>query len=225
MKKEVKKMPRNKYPEETKNKILETALKLFVEVGYDETTVLDIIANLNGLTRGAFYHHFKSKEAVLEELFKIFVDGGAATPFEAAMRAKVPNGLARLKLAMKQGLESNIASSESIALVSMGMALLMKPRFFAERHKMNLQIAKYLEPMIKEGIADGSIKKGNVKVMAELVILLINHWLVPNFFPCTEEEFHAKGEMIRHILEGVGLPVIDDEITELYLNVIKELKW
>ena len=36
-------MPRNKYPEETVQKILDASLKLFLEKGYEETTVLDII--------------------------------------------------------------------------------------------------------------------------------------------------------------------------------------
>lgn len=61
-------MPRNKYPEETVQKILDASLKLFLEKGYEQTTVLDIVDNLGGLTRGAFYHHFKSKEEVLDAL-------------------------------------------------------------------------------------------------------------------------------------------------------------
>ena len=56
-------LPRNKYPEETVQKILDASLKLFLEKGYEETTVLDIISEMGGLTRGAFYHH--------EELFII----------------------------------------------------------------------------------------------------------------------------------------------------------
>lgn len=66
-------MPRNKYPEETIQKILDASLKLFLEKGYEETTVLDIIAEMGGLTRGAFYHHFKSKEEVFEALCENFL--------------------------------------------------------------------------------------------------------------------------------------------------------
>ena len=39
-------MPRNKYPEETVQKILDASLKLFLEKGYEETTVLDIIREI-----------------------------------------------------------------------------------------------------------------------------------------------------------------------------------
>ena len=62
-------LPRNKYPEETVQKILDASLKLFLEKGYEKTTVLDIISEMGGLTRGAFYHHFKSKEGGREEGF------------------------------------------------------------------------------------------------------------------------------------------------------------
>ena len=79
-------MPRNKYPEETVQKILDASLKLFLEKGYEETTVLDIISEMGGLTRGAFYHHFKSKEEVFDALCeKLFYE---SNPFEKAKSHK-----------------------------------------------------------------------------------------------------------------------------------------
>ena len=53
-------MARNKHPEETVNLILDVALALFFEKGYDNTSIQDIIDGLGGLTKGAVYHHFKS---------------------------------------------------------------------------------------------------------------------------------------------------------------------
>ena len=58
-------MARNKHPEETVNLILDVALALFFEKGYDNTSIQDIIDGLGGLTKGAVYHHFKSKEDIL----------------------------------------------------------------------------------------------------------------------------------------------------------------
>ena len=58
-------MARNKHPEETVNRILDVALALFFEKGYDDTSIQDIIDGLGGLTKGAVYHHFKSKEDIL----------------------------------------------------------------------------------------------------------------------------------------------------------------
>ena len=56
-------MARNKYPEETVRKILDTAERLFIEMGYDRTSLQEIIDE-TGLSKGAIYHHFASKEDI-----------------------------------------------------------------------------------------------------------------------------------------------------------------
>jgi len=53
--------------EETRSHILDAVGELFAEHGYDATSVADICARA-GVTKGAFYHHFKSKQAVFLEL-------------------------------------------------------------------------------------------------------------------------------------------------------------
>ena len=58
-------MARNKYPEETVKKILDVSHRLFREKGYDHTTIQDITDAL-GMSKGAVYHHFKSKEDILD---------------------------------------------------------------------------------------------------------------------------------------------------------------
>lgn len=55
----------------TRQKIFDTALALLVKKGYDRVTVDDICARA-GVSKGTFYHHFKSKDqAILEEFLKI----------------------------------------------------------------------------------------------------------------------------------------------------------
>lgn len=46
-------MSRNKYPEEPVTLILDVAQTLFIDKGYEHTTMQDIIDNLGGLTKGA----------------------------------------------------------------------------------------------------------------------------------------------------------------------------
>ncbi|MDE5932188.1 MAG: TetR/AcrR family transcriptional regulator, partial [Lachnospiraceae bacterium] len=58
-------MARNKHPEETVSRILNVATRLFMEKGYEHTSIQDIIDDLGGLSKGAIYHHFKSKEEIL----------------------------------------------------------------------------------------------------------------------------------------------------------------
>ncbi|MFN3871290.1 MAG: TetR/AcrR family transcriptional regulator [Aquificaceae bacterium] len=54
----------------TKEKILEASLKLFSQRGIRETTIKDIAKEV-GITEGAIYRHFESKEEIVLELFKI----------------------------------------------------------------------------------------------------------------------------------------------------------
>jgi len=55
----------------TREAILEEALKLFSEKGIKETTVRDI-ARAVGITEGAIYRHFESKEQIVYELFEMY---------------------------------------------------------------------------------------------------------------------------------------------------------
>ncbi len=50
-----------------KQEFLSTALEIFCEKGYDKTSINDIIERV-GVTKGAFYYYFKSKEDILQLL-------------------------------------------------------------------------------------------------------------------------------------------------------------
>src|SRR5437899_10724195 len=52
---------------QTRQKILEAARRMFVQHGYDATTMRAIAAKI-GYTPTAIYHHFRNKEALLTEL-------------------------------------------------------------------------------------------------------------------------------------------------------------
>lgn len=53
--------------EERKNEILDAADELFAQKGFDGTSTNDIIAKV-GIARGTLYHHFKSKEDIMDAL-------------------------------------------------------------------------------------------------------------------------------------------------------------
>ncbi|HWA05284.1 MAG TPA: TetR/AcrR family transcriptional regulator [Ignavibacteria bacterium] len=55
--------------EETKERIIEAALYIFLEKGFSETSIEDIVKPLN-LTRGAFYWHFKDKDEVFKSIIQ-----------------------------------------------------------------------------------------------------------------------------------------------------------
>ena len=56
-----------KTAEERKNEILDVAEELFAEKGFDHASTNDII-NRIGIARGTLYHHFGSKEEILDAI-------------------------------------------------------------------------------------------------------------------------------------------------------------
>ena len=56
-----------KNQKKTKSKIVSAAWKLFYELGYDDTTIDEIIAE-SGTSKGSFYHYFEGKDALLGSL-------------------------------------------------------------------------------------------------------------------------------------------------------------
>ncbi len=65
---------------DTKKNILQKSLELFLSKSYKEVT-LDEIVKAIGLTKGAFYHHYKNKEEVFEESVKYFYSHFMITDF------------------------------------------------------------------------------------------------------------------------------------------------
>ncbi|MFK4469195.1 TetR/AcrR family transcriptional regulator [Bacillus sp. RC252] len=62
---------------ERRNEILETAERLFVTKGYTKTTVNDILKEI-GIAKGTFYHYFKSKEEVMDEIIMRIIKADVA---------------------------------------------------------------------------------------------------------------------------------------------------
>ena len=60
----VRALPQRAASEATRRQILDTALELFRDRGFEETTIRDI-ASRAGLSLGAAYYYFKSKEAIV----------------------------------------------------------------------------------------------------------------------------------------------------------------
>ena len=58
----------------TRERILEVALRLFTEKGYDATSLREIAEEL-GVTKAALYYHFRTKEEILDSLMRTLQEG------------------------------------------------------------------------------------------------------------------------------------------------------
>ncbi len=67
-------MPRiTKEPAARRNDILDVAQRLVYSIGYEQMTIQDILDELK-ISKGAFYHYFDSKDALLEALIMRIAD-------------------------------------------------------------------------------------------------------------------------------------------------------
>ena len=88
----MKKGSRQLQAEQTKQRIFETALKLFEKKGFDQVTVDEIVQKSNS-SKGAFYNHFDSKYGIFIEKFNeidTFYEGFIKTiPEDASLEEKI----------------------------------------------------------------------------------------------------------------------------------------
>lgn len=79
---------------ETKRKLVDAGVKLMRARGYSATTVDDICANA-GVTKGGFFHYFKSKDDVAHAALTYFHEG-KVRDYEAAPFRKLADPLDRV---------------------------------------------------------------------------------------------------------------------------------
>ena len=60
---------------ETKEHIIQTSLKLFLKKSYRDVTMKELVEK-TGLSKGAFYHYFTSKEELFREIVQFFFSYG-----------------------------------------------------------------------------------------------------------------------------------------------------
>ncbi|HTB30960.1 MAG TPA: TetR/AcrR family transcriptional regulator [Bacteroidia bacterium] len=86
----------------TREYILKTALHLFMENGYKGTSYQDLIKK-TGLSKGAIYHHFKSKDDILTSVFEFMYKASVqATPLEPESVVKDEQSFIKLYVDIKK---------------------------------------------------------------------------------------------------------------------------
>lgn len=206
-------MARNKYPEVTVEKILDVSQRLFFEKGYDNTTIQDIVDELGGLTKGAIYHHFKSKEEIMDALGdRMFVNNN---PFEKVKKRTDLNGLQKMQWAILM----NQSDEAQVELTKQAIPLLKNPRILAGMIDSNRRVLApcWLE-LIEEGKKDGSIHTEYARELSELMVLL-DLWMLPSVFPGGMEEIHARFMCMMEMLEKMGLPLYNKELEEKLMSL------
>lgn len=207
-------MARNKYPEVTVNRILDVSAKLFLEKGYEHTTIQDILNELGDLSKGAIYHHFKSKDEIIEAVCERYYTHSNAKIFSLPAQEGM-TGLEKLRMAMKISLDNPSQKK----MLNDFPNLLKNPRFLAlQVYESVEEVAPQLiEPMLRQGMEDGSIRisNDNIRETAQLMMLMANIWLNPAVFKMTPEELIGRFRCCALVLESLGISnLMDEDILE-----------
>ena len=212
-------MSRNKYPERTVERILKTSYLLFTKKGYDNVSIQDIVDELGDVTKGAIYHHFKSKDDILAEIFHRLCKEYSLE----RLLQKHPdlNALEKVKASFKD----TFNDKETLKINLETIPLIHNPHFFTSSVKTVLKsFSPQLEVLIQQGIEDGSmsVNPEYVKETAEVFSLLTRIWILPTLIDNSKEEAFKKIDMIKIVLDGIGIPVFDDEILEMAKRYIQK---
>ena len=202
-------LARNKYPEETVNLILETAMKLFAEKGYEHISIQDIINNLGGLSKGAIYHHFRSKEDILSAVTTKMLEQSYKMLFKIQNTPGL-TGKEKLKMLLVESVNRSVHDEIFAVAPNIGESPAL---VFNILHGTIDYIAPvYVLPIIEQGIADGSIKTDYPKELAELILLVGNIWLDPMIFDDDPEGIYRKCKMYDQMLRAFGRDLLDESV-------------
>ena len=214
-------MARNKYPEETVQKILEVSLKLFLEKGYDKTTMQDIVDNLGGLSKGAIYHHFKSKEdifiAASEYLF-------SQDPSNRWAEIRDDPKLTAIEKARGLFLSSFRDKAES-AFRDIAPTQAAMPRFLVSRIKHSVEDSApgYLGPIFEQWAAEGGLQTAFPGELAQVMLLLVNIWMDASVFPVSDADFLRKLLFLMELGDKYGMEgIINEELMQsIQVNIVQ----
>ena len=203
-------MARNKHPEQTVQLILDTASTLFLQKGYDKTTLQDII-DATKLSKGAIYHHFASKEAILIAVVDRMGDFNSAVLAEIRDR-KGLTGAEKLRELFRTSMTLSFQGK----ILHMLPFLIENPKFMALQMQSILGEAApdYILPILKEGIADGSIRADYPEQLAEVLLLMTDLWLHPILRPSTPEQVRTRCAFFNQFTRQYGFELLDGDIID-----------
>jgi AcrR family transcriptional regulator len=128
-----------KKADERRTEILDAAQGLFMGRGYDATTVNDLITAV-GISKGAFYHHFASKDDVLRALVWRVAEQGLAAVLPLFERNDL-TPLEKLKTFFTDGRQYKKENSTALRSI-------IKVLFREENLRLRLQSAEQMTEII-----------------------------------------------------------------------------
>ncbi|WP_027003508.1 TetR/AcrR family transcriptional regulator [Hugenholtzia roseola] len=191
--------------ENTRDYILATAFRLFLEKGYKNTTMSQLVA-ASKVSKGAFYHYFASKEALfdaaLETYFFALAAPIVAYEFDAQQhfRKNIQD-----YLTAKKAVAANIAKSLNLSFNSNYIQVLLEAMQLFSHHReraaklLDKELALYAA-IFRQGQARGEIKPTlEVEILAKHFYFLLDGFELHVFV--LHQLSPEKYAEVEHIIE------------------------
>ena len=141
---------------ERRDELLDIAAELFADRGLKATTVRDI-AEAAGILSGSLYHHFDSKETMVDEILRSFLDD-LFGEYDAILDRKLPPR-ERFEAIVTASFDALDRHHSAVAIYQNEARLLADvPRFGYIRERL-VQFKTMWSDLLREGIRDGSFRK------------------------------------------------------------------
>jgi len=208
-------MARNRNSHETRKKILEVSKELFLEKGFDNTSIQDIIDGLGGMTKGVIYHHFESKYEILQSIIR------ENNQEISNYNWRGDTGLEKIQ----NSLMDSFSNFEHQRLVYSASIMLRSPRLLGEQYLgLFSDFLPEIRERVYEGVKDQSIKTEYPEELADLIVLTLNIWIGFQISVFSVEELKRKMNFIKLTFDGLGVQLISDEMMEVIFKLFDHLK-
>jgi AcrR family transcriptional regulator len=157
--------------DERRDELLDTALALFLDHGYERTSVEQITATV-GVAKGTFYHYFATKQELLEQLVERFTEQLFAE-ITSAVETTGGDAIARFQTLVAASSTSKIGRRDETLLVTRSLySDDNRQMLYRMREGWIDQTRPLIADIIERGCAEGVFDVPDVAAFAEVCLSL-----------------------------------------------------
>ena len=155
-----------------KQEVLECAMRLFATQGYEQTSINQIIAEL-GISKGAFYHHYSSKEDLVEALAAMYAHEATARARQV-LEDETLDAFGRLSMFLSRMRNTKMESMEQLQAAFAPIFLERNSGLYERTQAaVNNVVRPILAKIIAEGMADRTFDTPDAEAASEIMLHLM----------------------------------------------------